>query len=60
MSCDVVHQELKKHNAKTVVRCCDPSYDVDPLTKEGISVVVSLTSHHKQCTAEPVNQDTLE
>ena len=34
-------QELKKNSARTVVRCCDPSYDVDPLRKEGISVLVS-------------------
>ena len=34
-------QELKKHNATILVRCCDPSYDLDPLRKEGISVLVS-------------------
>lgn len=34
-------QELKKHNAKVVVRCCDPSYSTESLTDEGIDVVVS-------------------
>ena len=34
-------QELKKNNARVVVRCCDPSYDIDPLREEGISVLVS-------------------
>lgn len=32
-------KELKKHSARMVVRCCDPSYDVGPLRKEGISVM---------------------
>jgi protein tyrosine phosphatase type 4A len=31
--------ELKKKNARVVVRCCDPSYDISPLRKEGISVL---------------------
>ena len=38
-------QELKKNRARIVVRCCDPSYDVDPLKKEGISVLVSYAHH---------------
>lgn len=32
-------KELKKHNAKVVVRCCDPSYSTESLTEEGIRVV---------------------
>ena len=34
-----------------VVRCCDPSYDVGPLRKEGISVMVRLhtDSHSFSC-----------
>jgi protein tyrosine phosphatase type 4A len=32
-------KELKKNNARVVVRCCDPSYDISPLRKEGISVL---------------------
>ena len=34
-------QELKKHDVKVVVRCCDPSYGIEPLTDAGIRVVVS-------------------
>ncbi len=37
-------QGLKKHDAKVVVRCCDPSYSTESLTKEGIRVVVRQTS----------------
>ena len=37
-------QELRKNGARIVVRCCDPSYDVDPLKKEGISVLVSWST----------------
>jgi protein tyrosine phosphatase type 4A len=37
-------QELKKHDAKVVVRCCDPSYSTESLTEVGIRVVVSQTS----------------
>ena len=38
------HQELKRHNAKVVVRCCDPSYSTESLTEEGIQVVVGQTT----------------
>ena len=34
-------QDLKTHGVKVVVRCCDPSYSIDPLVEEGIRVVVS-------------------
>ena len=34
-------QELKKNNAKMVVRCCDATYDIDPLRKGGVSVLVN-------------------
>ncbi len=34
-------QDLKGHDVKVVVRCCDPSYDIGPLTEAGIRVVVS-------------------
>jgi len=32
-------EELKKHNAKDVVRVCDPTYKVDRLKAEGIRVM---------------------
>mgnify|MGYP003574262432 CR=1 FL=1 len=32
-------EELKKHNAKDVVRVCDPSYKSDRLKQEGISLM---------------------
>jgi len=31
-------KELKKNNVSIVVRACDPSYSIEPLEKEGISV----------------------
>jgi len=31
-------QELKKHNVHTVVRVCEPSYKIDELTSQGITV----------------------
>ena len=34
-------QDLKTHDVKVVVRCCDPSYGIEPLTEAGIRVVVS-------------------
>ena len=34
-------QELKKYNAKTVARCCEPTYSTESLAQEGIKVVVS-------------------
>ena len=35
-------KELKKHNAKDVVRVCDPTYKTDRLKTEGINVLVSF------------------
>lgn len=32
-------KELKKHSVTVVVRCCDPTYDTEPFSKEGINVV---------------------
>jgi len=32
-------EELKKHNAKDVVRVCEPTYKIDLLQKEGIRVL---------------------
>lgn len=32
-------EELKKHNAKDVVRVCEPTYKTDLLQKEGIRVL---------------------
>lgn len=31
-------QELKKHKVSTVVRVCEPSYEIQPLLEEGIQV----------------------
>jgi hypothetical protein len=31
-------QELKKHKVKDVVRVCEPSYKIEELKNEGISV----------------------
>ena len=36
-------QELQRHSAKVVVRCCEPSYDAHSLEDGGIKVVVSTT-----------------
>ena len=38
-------QELKKHNAKVVMRCCDPSYSIESLKEEGIKVMVGTLLH---------------
>ena len=35
---DLAPQELKRHNAQSVVRVCEPSYKTDLLEKEGIAV----------------------
>lgn len=32
-------KELKKYNAKTVARCCEPTYSTESLAQEGIKVV---------------------
>lgn len=32
-------KELKKNDVKVVVRCCEPTYSIEPLTEEGIKVV---------------------
>lgn len=32
-------KDLKSHNVKVVVRCCEPSYSEDTLTESGIRVV---------------------
>jgi len=39
--CLLSTQDLKAHNVQVVVRCCDPSYNTDSLTEQGIRVVVS-------------------
>lgn len=31
-------QELKKHNVSTVVRVCEPSYKIEELEAQGITV----------------------
>lgn len=38
-SMDKYIEELKKHNAKDVVRVCDPTYRTDRLQADGISVL---------------------
>jgi len=38
-SIDKYVEELKKHNAKDVVRVCEPSYKIDKLEQEGVSVL---------------------
>lgn len=38
-SIDKYVEELKKHNAKDVVRVCEPTYKTDRLQQEGISVL---------------------
>lgn len=38
-------QDLISHNVKVLVRCCEPSYGIEPLTEAGIKVVVSGNSH---------------
>lgn len=43
-------QELKKHNAKDVVRVCDPTYKTDKLKQEGINVLVRNQTKWRQVT----------
>jgi len=38
-SIDKYVEELKKHNAKDVVRVCEPTYKTDKLKEEGIKVI---------------------
>ena len=37
----IVLQELRKHNAKDVVRVCDPTYKTERLEAEGVRILVS-------------------
>ena len=39
-------QDLTGYNVKVLVRCCEPSYGIEPLTEAGIKVVVSVTYLH--------------
>lgn len=37
--CIYFFKELKKHKVRDVVRVCEPTYKIDELKKEGISVM---------------------